>query len=158
MIYLTTMNTHWKDWCWSWSSNILATWFEELTHLKRPWWWERLKVGGEGNNRESDGWMVSPTQWTWIWASSCWWWTGSPAVLQSMGSQRVRHNWVTELNWMYPIFFFPLWFMLFVSYLRNLCLNQDHKDSILGFILEILCLLHPGLWSISWLIFVYGVR
>ena len=47
-----------------------------------------------------DGWMVSLTQWTWVWVSSKrWWWTGKPGVLQSMGSQRVRHDWVTELNW-----------------------------------------------------------
>ena len=64
-------NQSWrKDWCWSWSSNTLATWCKELTHLKRPWCWERLKAGGEGDNRGWDGWMVSPTRWTWVWASS----------------------------------------------------------------------------------------
>ena len=74
---------------------------EELTHLKRPWCWERLKAGGEGDDREGDSWMASPTRWTWVWASSgSWWWTGKPGMLQSMGSQRVRHNWATELNWM----------------------------------------------------------
>ena len=63
-----------------------------------PWCWERLKAGGEGNSRGWDGWMASPTQWTWVWASSVnWWWTGKPGVLQSMGWQRVNHNWVTEL-------------------------------------------------------------
>ena len=67
--------------------------------LKRPWWWERLKAVREGDNRGWDGWMASPTQWTWVWASSgSWWWTGKPGVLQSMGSQRVRHDWGTELN------------------------------------------------------------
>jgi len=67
---------------------------------KRPWCWERSKAGGEGDDREWDGWMASPTQWTWVWVSSwSWWWTGKPAMLQTMGSQRVRHNWVTELNW-----------------------------------------------------------
>ena len=72
-----------------------------LTHWKRPWCWERLKVGGEGEDRGWDGWMVSPTWWTWVRASSrSWWWTGKPGVLQSMGSQRVRHDWATELNWM----------------------------------------------------------
>ena len=54
----------WKDWCWSWNSNTLASWCEELTHWKRPWCWERLKVGGEGNSRGWDGWMASPSQWT----------------------------------------------------------------------------------------------
>ena len=59
-----------------------------------------LKVGGEGDKRGWDGWMVSPTQWTWVWANSrSWWWTGSPGEQQSMGSQRIRHNWETELNW-----------------------------------------------------------
>ena len=67
---------HWKDWCWSWNSNTLATWCEELTHLKRPWCWERLRTGGEGDNRGWDGWMASPTQWTQVWVNSrSWWWT-----------------------------------------------------------------------------------
>ena len=66
---------------------------------KRPWCWERLKAG-EGNDREWDGWMASLTRWTWVWASSrSWWWMGTSSVLQSRGSQRVRHNWATELNW-----------------------------------------------------------
>ena len=73
---------YWKDWCWSWSSNTLATWCEELTHRKRSWCWERLKAGGDGDNRGWDGWMGSPTRWTWVWASSRrWWWTGKPGVL-----------------------------------------------------------------------------
>jgi len=96
----SVLNIHWKDWCWSWSSNTLATWCEELTHLERPWFWERLKVGREGDNGGWDGWMASPTQWMWVWASSgSWWWTGRSHLLQSMGSQRVGRNWVTELNW-----------------------------------------------------------
>ena len=57
-------NTLWKNWCWSWNSNTLATWCKELTHLKRPWCWEGLKVGSDGDNRGWDGWMASPTQWT----------------------------------------------------------------------------------------------
>ena len=70
------------------------------THLKRPWCWERLKEGGDGDNRGWDGWMVSSTWWMWVWVSSeSWWWTGKPSMLRSMGSQRVRHNWVSELNW-----------------------------------------------------------
>ena len=90
----------WKDWCWSWNCNTLATWYEELTHLKRPWCWERLKAGGEGDERGWDGWMASPTQRTRVWVdSTSWWWTGRPGVLQFMGSQRVRHDWATELNW-----------------------------------------------------------
>ena len=83
----------WKDCCWRWSSNTLATWCEELTHWKRPWCWEWLKAGGEGENRGLIGWMVSPTQWTWVWViSGSWWWIGRPGVLQSMGLQRVGHN------------------------------------------------------------------
>ena len=82
-------------------SCILATWCEELTHLKRPWCWERLKGGGEGDDRGWGGWMASPTQWMWVWVNSgSWWWTGRPGVLQSMGLQRVRHDWATELNWL----------------------------------------------------------
>ena len=88
-----------KDWCWSWHSNTLATWCEELTHLKRPWCWERLKAGGEGDDRGWDGWMALPTQWTWVWVNSrSWWWTGRPGVVQSMGLQRVGHDWATELR------------------------------------------------------------
>ena len=83
---------------WSWSSSTLATWYKEPTYWKRPWCWERLKAG-EGDHRGWDDWMASPTQWTWVLASSvCWWWTGNPGLLQSIGSQRVRHNQITELN------------------------------------------------------------
>ena len=80
--------------------NTLATWCEEPTHWKRPWWQERLKEGGEGDNRGWDGWIASPIRWTGVWVGfRSWWWTGKPGVLQSMGSQRVRHDWATELNW-----------------------------------------------------------
>ena len=68
-------------------------------HLKRPWCWEGLKAGGEGDDRGWDGWVASPTPWTRIWVNSgSWWWTGRPGVLQFLGSQRVRHDWATELN------------------------------------------------------------
>ena len=68
------------------------------THWKRTWCWERLKEG-EGDNREWDGWMASPTQWTWVWASSrSWWWTGKPGVLQSMG--RKESDTTEQLNWL----------------------------------------------------------
>ena len=78
----------------------LATCCEELTHLKRPGCWERLMAGGEGDDRGWDGWMASPTRWTWVWVDSgSWWWTGRPGMLRFMGSQRVGHNWATELNW-----------------------------------------------------------
>ena len=92
-------STEIQDWCWSWNSNTLAIWCKEVTHWKRPWCWERLKVGGEGDNTGWDGWMASLTQWTWIWASSwSWWWTGKPGMLHSMQSQSVGYDWVTELN------------------------------------------------------------
>ena len=71
---------------------------QELTHLKRPWCWERLKAGGEGDDRGWDGWLASPTQGIWV-NSGSWWWTGRPGVLWSMGWQRVGHDWVTALNW-----------------------------------------------------------
>ena len=65
---------------------------------KRPWCWERLKVGGEGDDRGWDGWMASPTQWTWVWVdSSSWWWTGRPGMLWFMG--RKESDTTERLNW-----------------------------------------------------------
>ena len=82
------------------NSNTLATSCEELTHWKRPWCWEGGGARGEGDDRGWDGWMASPTRWTWVWViSGSWWWTGRPGVLRFMGSQRVGHDWATELNW-----------------------------------------------------------
>ena len=90
--FLLRLSPDWMD--------TLATWCEELTHWTKPWCWERLKARGEGDDRGWDGWMASVTRWTWIWASSrSRWWTGKPGVLQSMGLQRVGHDWVTGLNW-----------------------------------------------------------
>ena len=97
---LKGLGGRWKDWCWSWNSNTLATWWERLTHLKRPWCWERLRAGGEGDDRGWGGWMASETQWTWVWVNSgSWWWTGRPGMLWFIVSQRVGHDWATELNW-----------------------------------------------------------
>ena len=94
------LNIHWKDWCWSWNSNTLANSCEQLTHWKRPWCWEGLGAGGEGDDRGWDGWMVSLTRCTWVWVNSgSWWWTWRPGVLWYMGSQRVGQDWATELNW-----------------------------------------------------------
>ena len=88
------------EWCWSWNSSTLATSCEELTHWKRFWCWEGLRAGGRGNDGGWDGWMASLTWWTWTWVNSgSWWWTGRPGVLRFMGSQRVRHDWATKLNW-----------------------------------------------------------
>ena len=75
-------------------------WCEELTHLKRPWCWERVKAEGEGDDRGWDGWMTSPTQWTWVFVNSgSWWWTGRPGVLQ------IGHDWATELNWIGKVWY-----------------------------------------------------
>jgi len=94
----SVLGVHWKVWCWSLNSNTLATWYEELTHWKRPWCWETLRAGGKGDNRGWDGWMASSARWTWVWVDSrSWWWTGRPGVLRFMGLQRVGHDWVTEL-------------------------------------------------------------
>ena len=98
----STLNILWKDWCWSWSSNTLATWCKELTHWKIPCCWERLKARGEGDARGRDGWMASPTQWTLVWVNSrSWRWTGNSGMLQSMGSQSVVDDWLTELNYLF---------------------------------------------------------
>ena len=121
----------WKEWCWSWNSSTLAISCEELIHWKRLWCWEGLGAGGEGDDRGWDGWMASLTRWTWIWVNCrSWWWTGRPGVLRFMGSQRVGHDWATELNWTFcliswRIFQLHLWrvwvFMLYhVSFVISL--------------------------------------
>ena len=98
----SVLNIHQKDWCWSWSSNTLATWWEELTPWKRPWCSERLKAGEEGEDRGWDGWMASPTRWTWVGVNSrSWWWTGRPGVLQSMGHK--ESDTTERLNWTEPL-------------------------------------------------------
>ena len=87
---------------------LWATWWEEPTHWKRPWCWERLKAGAEGDNRGWDGWIESPTQRTWVWVSSrSWWWTGRPGVLQSHGVTKSR----TQLSDWTELF---LWFELYL--------------------------------------------
>ena len=99
---VTVLNIHWRDWCWSWNSNTLVIWFEELPHLKKPWCWERLMAGGEGDSRGWDGWMVSPTQWTWVWVSCGSWvmvreaWC---AAVQEVAKSRTWLSDWTELNW-----------------------------------------------------------
>ena len=98
----------WREWCWSWNSNTLATSCKELTHWKRLWCQEGLGAGGEGDDRGWDGWMASLTQWTWVWVNSgCRWWTGRPGVLGFMGLQRVGHDLVAEPNWTdYILYYF----------------------------------------------------
>ena len=88
------LNIHWKEWM----ANTLTTWCEELTHLKRPWYWERLKVGKEGDDRGWDGWMASLSQWTWVWVSfESWWWTGRPSCYSPWG--RKESDTTERLNW-----------------------------------------------------------
>ena len=124
------LGVHWKDWCWSWNCNNLATWCEQLTQWKRPWCWERLRAGGEGDDRGWDGRMASPTRWTWVWVDSrSWWWTERPAVLRCMGSQRVGtrlSDWI-ELNIMEKI----LKYMCVCAVYHKL--KQDCKLTILQF-------------------------
>ena len=94
----SVLNIHWKDWCWSWSFNTLATWCKELTHWKRPWCWEKLKAGGEGDDRGWDGWMTSLIQWTLVWVRS--------GVCDGQESLAFCHPWghkeldtTEKLNW-----------------------------------------------------------
>ena len=90
----------WREWCWSWNSSTLTTSCKKLTYWKRLWCWEGLGAGGEGDDKGSDGWMASLTRGMWVWVNSrSLWWTGRPGVLRFMGSQRVGHDWATELNW-----------------------------------------------------------
>ena len=80
--------------------------------LKRLWCWEKFNAKGKGDDRGWDGRMASTTKWTWIWVNSgSWWWTGRPGVLPSMGSQRVRHDWATELNWTEPTVYWDFYFL-----------------------------------------------
>ena len=101
------LNIHWKDWCQSLNSNTLVTWCEELTHLKRPWCWERLRAGGERDDRGWDGWIASLTQWTWVWVNpGVGDGQGGLACCDSWGCKESdmteRLNW-TELNWISKI-------------------------------------------------------
>ena len=121
----SVLGVHWRAWCWSWNSNTLATWCGEMTHLKRPWCWERLRVGGEGDDRGWDGWMASLIQWTLVWVDSrSWWWTGRPGVLWLMGSQRFRHDWATKLNWCWKQ-------TVMESYMNKTFMDYIHSRKIL---------------------------
>ena len=100
------LNIHWQDWCWRWNSNTLATWCETPILLATTDSLEKTPKLGKIEGRRRRGqlrmrwWMSQLTWWTWVWAHSrSWRWTGKPGVLQSMELQRVRHDWVTELNW-----------------------------------------------------------
>ena len=94
----SVLGVHWKEWCWSWNSSSLATSCEELIHWKRPWCWEGLGAGGEGDDRGWDGWMASLTRWAWLWVDSgSWWWTGRPGVLRFMGLK--ESDMMEQPNW-----------------------------------------------------------
>jgi len=117
----------------------LATSCEELTHWKRLWCWEGLGAGGEGDDRGWDGWMASLTRWTWVWVNSrSWCWTGRPGMLQFMGSQRVGHDWVTDLIWSrsfeglrwLELWRFHIWGVKKIScYIGLLVVMQSHSCS-----------------------------
>ena len=90
MFLYSVLNIHWKDWCWSWSSYTLATWWKELTHWKRPWCWERSEKPMAAHS-SALAWKIP--------------WTEESGRLQSMGSLRVRHDWATSLS----LFTFTHW-------------------------------------------------
>ena len=118
--------------------------FNELTHWKRLWCWEGLGAGGEGDDRGWDGWMASLTRWTWVSVKSgSWWWTGRPGVLRFMESQRVGHDWATELNWS---ILSQLGIILFDQKFLNLLISlTNFPNKILNEVL----LLSSWLWDIS---------
>ena len=126
----SVLGVHWKDWRWSWNFSTLPTWCEELTRWKRRWCWERLRAG-EGDDKGWDGWMASPTQWVWV-KSGSWWWTGRPGVLRFMGSQRVTHNWVTELYWSWVTLgiFISRYLSVIFFFLLSLCSPSKSPSTI----------------------------
>ena len=91
----SVLGVHWKDWCWGWSANTLATWWDELAYLKRPWCWERLRAGGEGDNRGWDGWMVG---WVWVNSRNLWWTQAWNAAVHGIARSWTRLSDWTELS------------------------------------------------------------
>ena len=86
----------WRECCWLWSSNTLATSCKVLTNWKRLWCWEGLGAGGEGDDRGWDGWMASLTRWTWVWVNSgSWWWEVWRAAVHGVAKSRTRlRDWI----------------------------------------------------------------
>ena len=118
LLYLLSVSLHLAI---TWNSSTLATSCEELTHWKRLWCWEGLGAGGEGDNRGWDGWMASLIRWTWVSVNSgSWWWTGRPGVLWFVGSQRVGHDWATDL----------IWSVFFYSYMTGKDLKNLYKETM----------------------------
>ena len=102
----TSPGVHWKDWCWDWNSQYFGHFMRRVNSLEKTLMLGGIGAGGEGDNTGWDGWMASPTRCTWVWVNSrSRWWTGRPGMLQFMGSQRVGHDWATELNPLYSVFF-----------------------------------------------------
>ena len=137
----------------------LWLWFKELTHWRSCWCSERLKGGGEGGDRGWDGWMASLTWWPWVCASSGrWWWAGKPGVLQSVGSQRVRHDW-TEMNWSHFLAYLP-WLEPTVQMLnrsgenRHPCLVPDLRGKAFRFspLSIMLAVGFPWKWKVKMLV------
>ena len=126
-------NIHWKDWCWSWNSNTLATWCEELTHLKGPW----KMAGGEGDDREWGGWMALLTWYTWVWASSgSWWRTGKPGVpVHGVAKSRTRlsdsADWTERLStYIYVSIYIHIYYLFIYLSIRRI--DSFHPFSLDG--------------------------
>ena len=147
-----------------WENNLLFQYPEMFKWGKRLWCWEGLGARGEGDDRGWDGWKASRTRWTWVWVNSgSWWWTGRPGVLQFVGSQRVGHDWVTELNWKSQ-FLTCIYCILILKRYHNtlrllfqyfLSCNGAYKKSLLQVWLSFLCWwLASSIWGFSYLVFV----
>ena len=130
---------------------ILATWCEELTHCIRPWFWERLKMGGKWDDRGWNVWIASPVGWAWVWVSSWrWWWTVKPGILQSMGALRVGVDWATQQNLSLPTYHGASLFIL-------LCITwpimyTTWRQSFLSFLFTVVFTVHIivcGTWMAS---------
>ena len=127
-----------------------------------PWCWEGLGAGGEGDGRGWDGWMASPTWWTWVWVNSgSWWWTGRPGMLQFIGSQRVRHDWATELNrtelnWCCYYHFLSCVYFLYLSFFSPLCFLP--KEVPLAFVVKLVwCQILLTLACLESLLFLHQI-
>ena len=130
--------------------------------LEKTQCWARLKAGGEGDDKGWDGWMTSPTQWTWVWISSgSWWLTEKPGVLQSIGSQRVGHNWATELNWLLRFVLFNIFYIQIIlktmidfygNWMKSMKLLREKGQLLIHFISP--CL-HMIMIKLSFVIFTF---
>ena len=143
---------------------FLATSCEELTHWKRPWCWEGLGAGGEGDDRGWDGWMASPTRWTWVWVNSgSWWWTGRPGVLRFRGSQRVG-TWLsdwTELNYMWKAFRIAVYNQYFfvdtcINYICVQLWAVDRKNTAISLLSFHCVYIIEGVAVRHFVLFLYG--